>query len=310
MVHRFILKRLVMMIPVLLGVIIIMYTLIHITPGCPARIILGDAAPYESIEQLREEMGLNDPFLVQLTRYIVGVVQLDFGESFVTRRPVFDEIAARFPNTMQLAAMSVVLALIIGIPLGIISATKQYTIFDGGATFIGLLGVSIPNFWLGMLMIIFFAVEPFRILPPSGFSTPLHWIMPTIAIGASSSAIIMRMTRSSMLEVIRQDYIRTARAKGQKESTVIFRHCLRNALIPVTTVAGLQFGALLGGAVLTETIFAIPGLGAFIVGAIGQRDHMIMIGGVLLIAMAFSFVNLAVDILYAFIDPRIRSQYR
>jgi len=298
-----------MMIPVLLGVIVIMYTLIYITPGCPVRIQFGDAAPTEYVEQMRDELGLNDPFLMQLGRYVIGVVQLDFGNSFVTRRPVFDEIAARFPNTMQLAAMSVVLALMIGIPLGIISATKQYTIFDGGATFIGLLGVSIPNFWLGMLMIIFFAVD-LRLLPPSGFSTPLHWIMPTIAIGASSAAIIMRMTRSSMLEVIRQDYIRTARAKGQKESTVIFRHCLRNALIPVTTVAGLQFGVLLGGAVLTETIFAIPGLGAYIVGAIGQRDHMIMIGGVLLIAIAFSFVNLAVDILYAFIDPRIRSQYR
>ena len=305
----FIVKRILMLIPVLLGVMFVVFVLAYLTPGDPARTILGEVAAPEAIEQLREEMGLNDPFLVQYFNFVINAVQGDFGVSYTTRRPVFTEVFARFPNTLQLAAMGVVLAVVIGIPLGIVSAVKQYTPFDFGATFFGLLGVSIPNFWLGMMMIIFFSVT-LRILPPTGFTEPLMWIMPTIAIGTGSCAIIMRMTRSSMLECIRQDYVRTARAKGQKESVVIFRHALRNALIPVVTVAGLQFGFLLGGAILTETIFAIPGLGSMLVSSIMNRDFATVRGGVLLIAITFTLVNLMVDILYAFIDPRIRSQYK
>ena len=299
-----------MLIPVLLGVMFVIFVLGHLTPGDPARTILGEGVPPEAIEQLREELGLNRPFLVQYGDFVwKAATRLDFGYSYQTRRDVFTEIFARFPNTLQLAAMGVVLAIIIGIPLGILSAIKQYTVFDFGATFFGLLGVSIPNFWLGMMMIILFSVT-LRWLPATGFNEPLQWIMPTIAIATNSSAIIMRMTRSSMLECIRQDYVRTARAKGQKEGVVIFRHALRNALIPVTTTAGLQFGFLLGGAVLTETIFAIPGVGAFLVSAIINRDFAIVRGGVTLIAVSFTVVNLGVDILYSFIDPRIRSQYK
>jgi len=297
-----------MLIPVLLGVMFVVFALGHLAPGDPARTILGEVAPPEAIHELREQMGLNDPFLVQYFNFVVKAAQLDFGTSYRTSRPVFTEIFARFPNTMQLAAMGIVLALVIGIPLGILSAIKQYSIFDFGATFFGLFWVSIPNFWLGMMMIILFTVT-LQWLPATGFSEPSMWIMPTIAIGTNSLAIIMRMTRSSMLECIRQDYIRTARAKGQKERVVIFKHALRNALIPVTTTAGMSFGFLLGGAVLTETIFAIPGLGAFLVSAIINRDFAIVRGGVVLIALSFTVVNLAVDILYSFIDPRIRSQY-
>ena len=308
--HIYILKRFLMLIPVLLGVTFIMFLLMELTPGDPAVTRMGEAADPVALEALREEMGLNDPFLIRFGSYILGVVQLDFGESwYPPHRPVFDEIFARFPNTMRLAGMGVVLALMLGIPLGILSAVKQYSIFDAGATFIGLLGVSIPNFWLGMLLIMFFTVN-LGWLPPTGFTDPIQWIMPTIAISTGSAAIIMRMTRSSMLECIRQDYVRTARAKGQIERKVIFRHALKNALIPVTTTAGLAFGFLLGGAILTETIFAIPGLGAFMVNSFFQRDWPLALGGVLLIAVSFSFVNLVVDILYAFIDPRIRSQYR
>ena len=306
---KFILMRLAMMVPVLLGVMLVVFTLNYVAEGNPALAILGDAAPPEAIAQLRKEMGLDDPFVTQFIRFVASTARLDFGRSFVTNRPVADEIIARFPTTFQLAFMSVLLALFLGIPLGIISATKQYSLLDGAATFLGLLSVSIPNFWLGMMMIILFSVN-LRMLPPSGFTTPMHWILPTLAVGTSVAAYIMRMTRSSMLEVVRQDYIRTARAKGQKESIVIYRHALKNALIPIVTVAGLQFGILLGGAVLTETIFAVPGLGFFMVTAIGQRDYPVIQGGVLLIAVAFSFVNLLVDILYAFIDPRIRSQYK
>jgi len=287
----------------------VVFLLGYVAPGCPARVILGEAAPPEAIAQLREQMGLDDPFLLQYVRFVYRAVQLDFGTSYQTGRDVFTEIFARFPNTLQLAGMGIAIAIIGGIPLGIVSAVKQYTPFDFGATFFGLIWVSVPNFWLGMLMIMLFTVT-LQWLPPTGFQEPLQWIMPTIAIGTNSFAILMRMTRSSMLECIRQDYIRTARAKGQKERVVIFRHALRNAMIPVTTVAGLQFGFLLGGAVLTETIFAIPGMGSQLVSAIANRDFAVVRGGVLLIAVCFTVVNLAVDILYSFIDPRIRSQYR
>lgn len=309
-VHKYIFKRLLMMIPVLLGVMLTIFVITYFTPGDPASRRLGDTATPEQILALRIEMGLEDDFITQFYRFVTNALRLNFGYSLVTDRPVFTEIWARFPNTIQLAAMGVVLGLLIGIPLGIISATRQYTIFDSGATFVGLLGASIPNFWLGMMLIILFSSPGLGWLPASGVGTPQQWILPVFTVATGSAATIMRMTRSSMLENVRQDYIRTARAKGQTERVVIFRHALRNALIPIVTVAGLQFGFMLGGAVLTETIFTIPGLGAFMVGAINQMDSTVIHGGVLLIALVFSFVNLGVDLLYAFIDPRIKSQYR
>jgi peptide/nickel transport system permease protein len=307
--HKFILRRLGLLIPVIIGVMFVIFTLTYITDGCPATLMLGDQAPPEDIAALRVSLGLEDPFFVQFGRYMVNVAQLDFGISFTSRRPVFDEIIARFPTTLHLASMSIVLAVVLGVPLGILSATKQYTVFDNGATIIGLLGVSIPTFWLGLMFILLFSVR-LGWLPSSGFGTPMHWILPSFTIALMSMAIIMRMTRSSMLEVIRQDYIRTARAKGQKESKIIFKHALKNALIPVITVIGLQFGMLLGGAILTEAIYAIPGLGRFMVDAIARRDFPVIQGGVLLIALSFSFVNLMVDVLYSYVDPRIRSQYK
>ncbi|MCL2593179.1 MAG: ABC transporter permease [Defluviitaleaceae bacterium] len=307
--HKFILKRLLMMVPVMLGVMFIIFTLNYITPGDPVRQLLGERTTQEDIDRVTRELGLDRPFAVQFGNYVRNAFRLDFGRSFVSRQPVFTEIASRFPTTMRLAIMGVIVSVLIGVPLGIISATKQYSIFDNTATVVGLLGVSIPNFALGLILVLAFSVR-FRIFPPSGFSRPIEWVLPAITIGMSSAAIVMRMTRSSMLEVIRQDYIRTARAKGQKESKVIFRHALKNALIPVITVVGLQFGFLLGGAILTESIFAIPGLGRFMVDSIRQFDYPMVQGGVLFIAITFSFVNLFVDILYAFVDPRIRSQYK
>jgi len=298
-----------MMVPVLLGVIIIIFSLNYFMPACPVARRLGDAATPDQIRQGRDELGLNDPYVVQLGRFVGNIVRLDFGDSFHTGQPVTSEIAARFPNTFQLALFGVLLGLIIGIPLGILSATRQYSLFDSGATFLGLLGASIPNFWLGMMLIIVFSVN-LGWLPAMGFDTPLHMIMPVTAIGTGSAAIIMRMTRSSMLENIRQDYVRTARAKGQSERVVIFRHALKNALLPIITVAGLQFGVLLGGAVLTENIFTIIGLGRFMVDSMHRVDSPVILSGVLFIALIFSFVNLAVDLLYGFVDPRIRSQYK
>ena len=298
-----------MMIPVILGVMFIIFTLMYITPGDPAALLLGERARPEDIAALRLEMGLDDPFLIRFVTYIGDVVRLDFGSSFSTKRPVFDEIADRFPTTMLLAGLSVLVAVLVGIPLGIICATKQYTILDNVTTVLGLTALSIPNFWLGLVLIIIFAVN-LGWLPATGFMGPRYWILPTLTIGLSSAGTIMRFTRSSMLEVIRQDYIRTAKAKGQKELTIIIKHALKNALIPVITVVGLQFGVLLGGAVLTETVFAIPGIGNYMVISIRARDFPIIQGGVLLIAIVFSFVNLLVDILYGYIDPRIRSQYK
>lgn len=297
-----------MIFPVLFVVSFIIFSLLYFTPGDPAQIMLGEQANPEAIAQLREEMGLNDSFFVQFGRYVLNILQGDLGTSYKTGRPVIDELLARLPTTMLLSFLSIVVAVGIGIPVGIISATKQYSWFDNGAMVFALLGVSMPNFWQGMVLILIFSVN-LNWLPASGFYTPAHWILPCITIGTSTAAIITRMTRSSMLEVIRQDYIRTARAKGQKESVIILHHQLKNALIPVITVIGLQFGYLLGGAVLTESIFAIPGLGKLMVDSIKARDYQVVQGGVLLIAAAFIIVNLFVDILYAYADPRIKANY-
>ena len=307
--YKYILKRLLFMLPVLVGVILIIFTLMYITPGDPASILLGEQARPEALAALRLEMGLDDPFLVQFVNYISRVIRFDFGTSYVTKRPVFIEIYDRFFSTMLLAALSSILSVFVGIPMGILCAIKQNKFFDSITQVLGLIALSMPNFWLGLMLMLIFSVN-LGWLPATGFHTPWHWILPSLTIGLSSAGVIMRFTRSSMLEVIRQDYMRTARAKGQKESTIIMKHALKNTLIPVVTVVGLSFGGLLGGAVLTETVFAIPGLGNFMVQSIRSRDVPIIQGGVLMMAIVFSFVNLLVDILYSYIDPRIRSQYK
>ena len=306
---KYIFRRLLMMIPVVLGVSLVVFTLLYITPGNPAQMILGPQARQEDIQALEEELHLNDPFIVRYGRFVMNAAQFDLGSSYSTKRQVGSELLSRFPNTLILTGLSLIIALFIGIPLGIISATKQYSIFDNLATVFGLVGVSIPNFWLGLMLMILFALN-LKWVPPSGFSTPIHWILPSITLATGQIAMVMRMTRSSMLEVIRQDYIRTARAKGQKESIVVWRHAFRNALIPVVTAVGISFGGLLGGAILTETVFAIPGIGSFMVDSIRSRDQPVILGGVLFLAVSFSIVNLIVDILYAYLDPRIKSQYK
>ena len=306
---KFIFKRVLMMIPVLIGVSFVIFSMLYFAPGDAADFILGDMATVADKQQFRVQYGLDKPFLVRYFRYMKGVViHGDLGTSYVTRQPVTVEILERFPATLQLSAMSVFLALIIGITVGIISATRQYSFIDHLATSISMIGVSMPNFWQGMMLIIIFAVW-LRWLPPSGFSTPLHWILPAVTVGTNASANIMRMTRSSMLEIIRQDYIRTARAKGQTERVVIWKHALKNALIPIITVVGLSFGRLLGGAVLTESIFSIAGVGKLMVDAIKLKNFPMVQGGVLFIAFVMSLVNLIVDVLYSFADPRIRSMY-
>ncbi len=305
---RYVVRRVVMIIPVMLAVTFVIFTLLYFTDGNPAQIILGEQASAEAIAQLEEELGLNDPFFVQYFDYVLGLLQGDMGISYSTKRPVSEELFARFPVTMRLAGYSILIAVAIGVPIGIISATKQYSLFDNVSMLVALVGVSIPNFWQGMMLMLLFAVQ-LKWLPATGITDPLGWILPSITVGTSTAAIITRMTRSSMLDVIRQDYIRTARAKGQKEKVIVLKHQLNNALIPIVTVVGLQFGSLLGGAVLTESIFAIPGLGKLMVDSIKDRNYPVVQGGVLLIALSFVVVNLIVDILYAYVDPRIKANY-
>ena len=307
--HKFILRRILMMLPVLLGVMFVIFTLVYITPGDAARIMLGERAPEEAVNALRQEMGLDKPFLVQFAGYVSRVIRFDLGTSFSTGRPVFDELSFRVPSTALLGGLSLLVAILIGVPMGIACAIRHNSILDSMATILGLIALSVPNFWLGLMLILLFSVN-LGWLPVTGFATPLHWILPSFTIGLSLAGELMRFTRSSMLEVIRQDYIRTARAKGQKELAVILKHALKNALIPVITVVGLSFGSLLGGAILTETVFAIPGIGNYMVLSIRTRDFNIIQGGVLMIAIMISFVNLFVDILYGFVDPRIRAQYK
>lgn len=307
---KYIFKRIISLIPVLIGVAFIVFSLLYFTPGDPARMVLGDMATEEALQAFRETEGLNDPFIVQFGRYLYkATTQADIGRSYVTKRPVTNEITTVFPATLKLAAFSMFLAVIFGIPFGIISAIKQYSWFDSITMIFAMIGISMPVFWLGVLLILFFSVR-LNWLPSSGFGTFSAMILPSISLAAQGVAIVTRMTRSTMLEVIRQDYIRTVRAKGQKESLVIWRHALPNALIPVITIAGIQFGQLLGGAVLTESIFSIPGVGRLMVEAIKMRDFPVVQGGVLYIAVAFSLVNLLVDLIYAWIDPRIKAQYR
>lgn len=306
---QYIVKRILWLIPILLGVTFLVFTIMYLSPGDPAMLILGEGASLENIEALRIEMGLDRSFIVQFLSYVKSVfIDFDLGRSYVSNRVVLDEILVRLPNTLRLASWSILFATLIGIPLGVISATRPYSKTDNFATFISLLGVSMPTFWQGLLLIILFT-SILGWLPATGFTSWQQMIMPVFTLATSSMGTITRITRSSMMDVLDQDYIRTSQAKGVSEGLVIFKHALRNALIPVVTVIGLQFGALLGGAVLTETVFSINGIGTLMVNAIRTRDTMMVQGGVLFIAFIFTIVNLCVDILYGYIDPRIKSQY-
>lgn len=307
---RYIAKRLLMLIPVLLGVIFIIFALNEITPGNPARELAGDMATEEDIAQLQEEMGLNRPFLVRFGSYVFNLVTKgDLGTSYQTKQPVFDEVMERLPTTLLLTVLSTAFMVIVGVPLGIISATRQYSVLDNICNVVGLIGVSMPTFWQGLMSILLFSVY-WGLLPGSGFYGPLYWILPTFTIGTANAAQIMRMTRSSMLDVIHQDYIRSARAKGLSERTIIRKHALKNALIPILTVVGMNVGLLLGGAAVTESVFAIPGLGMYLLEAINARNYPAVQGGVLIMAFMFCFVTILTDILYAFVDPRVKAMYK
>lgn len=309
----YIARRLLYAIPTLLGVTFLVFVSVRLIPGDPAVAIAGERATPELIEQVRLELGLDQPLLTQYGRFLLGLVQGDLGTSLRTRLPVAPEVWRRLGQTLLLAAASLLLASVVGMFLGIVSATRPYSIFDNAGMVLALLGVSTPVFWLGLMLMLVFSVELPKmlqlsgpILPPTGSGTWKHLVMPAVTLGAYSTGIIARMTRSSMLDVIGHDYIRTAWAKGLSERVVTYRHALRNALVPVITVQGLQFGTLLGGAVLTESVFAWPGLGRYLVDAIFLRDYPVVQAAILVIAVGFIIINLVVDLVYGLVDPRIR----
>lgn len=305
---KYILKRILMMIPVILGISFIIFSIMSFTPGDPARLILGEDAQEEDIQAKREELGLNDNFFVRYGRYVVDAVHGDFGKSYRTNIPVFDEIFSRFPTTVKLALLGVALSALIGVPIGIISAVKRYTIIDGISLVSALLLASMPGFFVGMLLIMSFSLK-LDLLPATGIETWKHYLMPAFSIAAVTMATLIRMTRSTMLDEIRQDYVRTAKAKGASERRIIFKHALRNALLPVITVIGINIGVQIAGTIMIEAVFAIPGLGTLMINSIRMKDTPVVMASILFVALIAGLVNLAVDIIYTFIDPRVKSQY-
>lgn len=306
---KYIIKRILLIIPILLGVTFIIYLIMSQTPGDPASIILSGNVTQEQIDALNHELGYDQPVLVQYFNFVKGVVlHFDFGTSYRTSNPVIQEIMKRFPTTIRLAITSMIMSALMGILLGVVSAVKQYSILDTCLTVVCMLLAAIPAFWLGMLLIRKFGLD-LGWFPVMGVESWKGYVLPAITLSLVSGAGIMRLMRTTMLETIRADYIRTARAKGAKESTVIWKHALNNALLPVITVLGNNFGTLLGGAVVCETVFTIPGLGSYLVSAIRQKDVPVVTGCTLFIAAMFCIVVLVVDILYAFIDPRVKAKY-
>ncbi len=302
---RYVVRRLVVAVPTLLGVSLVVFLMVRLLPGDPARVIAGLLASEEDVERIRHQLGLDQPFLVQYLAFLGRLSHLDLGTSARTSQPVLSEVMARLPSTVELAVSSIALATVVGVAAGVAAAATRDRRLNYVVSALMLFGVSIPVYWLGLMLIVVFAIN-LRWLPAAGSQEPLAWVMPTLTLAAFSVALIARMTRSTMLEVLHADYLRTARAKGLAQRAVVFGHGLRNALLPVVTVVGLQFGTLLGGAVLTETVFGWPGMGQLLVDALFARDYPVVQGIVLTFSTLFILVNLGVDVLYAYLDPRIR----
>lgn len=306
---RYFIKRILFLIPTILAIIFIMYGIVSLTPGDPAHVILGPQATPEAYANLNRELGYDQPFVVKYVNYVINLFKGDLGNSYLTGRPVFNEIMLRLPVTVTLAVSALLIAVMIGIPLGILAAVKQYSIQDFMGTFVAMLAASIPGFWLGLLAIWLFSMH-LGWLPSYGNDTWVHYILPAFTVAVPQAARLLRITRTTMLETIRQDYVRTARAKGQTEGKVIFRHALKNALLPVITIAGMDFGYILGGTVVIESVFSINGVGLQLLQAIQWKDAPQIVGSVTFLGTLFVLVMLVVDILYAYIDPTIRARYQ
>ncbi|MEL0159858.1 MAG: nickel ABC transporter permease [Deltaproteobacteria bacterium] len=302
---NFLLRRLLLLIPVLWGVATLVFLLLHFIPGDPVDLMLGDSALGTDRETLRDQLGLNDPLIVQYLRYFGDLLQGDWGTSLFSKKPVFEEIMERVPATMELMLGAMVVTILVAMPLGLIAAVNKGSWIDQGAMIFSLLGVSIPNFWLGPMLILLFSIH-FDLLPVNERGGLEHLILPALTLGTSLASILARITRSSVVETLQAEYIRTARSKGISELRILFRHALRNALIPIVTVIGLQVGVLLSGAIITEAIFDWPGLGNLLISAINSRNYPLVQGCVLFIAGSYVMVNLVIDLLYAYLDPRIR----
>lgn len=308
----YILRRLLLTIPVLFGLTIIVFLILHIAPGDPALVVAGPTAPPDVVENVRQRLGLDDPLIVQYGRYLSNALQGDLGRSLVNRRLVSNEIKEALPNTLELVFVASVWSIAVAIPLGVLAAVKRNTVWDKIVTAFALLGITLPIFLVGLFLIWLLAGK-LQWLPISGRGGPLwtlegwkHILLPALTLGYYQVAALARVVRSSMLDVLGEDYVRTARAKGLKERNVVYRHALKNAFLPAITIIGLQFGFLLGGAVVTETIFSWPGMGRLIVGAINYRDFPLAQGPILVFALLFVLINLAVDIIYGLVDPRVR----
>ncbi|MBI4278402.1 MAG: ABC transporter permease [Armatimonadetes bacterium] len=302
---QYIARKLLIAVPTLLAVSLIVFTVIRLIPGDPARILAGDFATPETVAEIRAQWGLDRPLPVQYGVYLTRLVRGDLGRSIVSGQPVRREIVRRYQVTVGLAVLGSLVAIAMGVLAGVMGATRPYTAWDYGAMALALTGVSTPIFWSGLLLILLFAVT-LNWLPSGGVGSPTHYVLPAVSLGYFTAGVVARQARSSLLEVLGQDYVRTARAKGLGERAVVYHHALRNSLIPVITVIGIQFGRMLGGAILTETVFSLPGMGSYLILAIGQRDYPVVQGVVLTFAASFVLINLAVDMGYAFLDPRIR----
>lgn len=304
---KYTLKRLLLIIPTLLGVLFIVFAIMNFTPGNPGRQILGISAKQEAVDELNHELGYDKPFLTRFVVYIGDLVQGDLGVSYRTRQSFTDEFAARFPVTLTLGTWAFVFSSILGISLGILSAVRQYSLADTFSTLMAILFASIPGFFLGMVLIYIFALN-LGWFPTHGVNEWSGYVLPVLTLTAAGSAQIMRLTRTTMLEAIRQDYMRTAKAKGCSQKRMIWKHALKNAILPVLTVMGTSFGSILGGAVICETVFAIPGLGNYILTAIRNKDIPVVMSSTVILSAFFCLVMVVVDILYAVIDPRIREK--
>jgi peptide/nickel transport system permease protein len=302
---NYLIKRLLSTIPVLIGISLLLFFMLRMLPGDPAQVLAGQMATPQEIENIRHQLGMDRPIYEQYVVYLGRLVHFDLGRSARTQNPVIKEIWARLPNTMLLAMIAITLACLFGIPAGIISAVKPYSWIDYLVSTSALFGLSMPVFWLGLMLVVVFSVI-LKWLPAGGTGSWQHVILPSITLAAFVVAFIARMTRSTMLETLSQDFTTTARSKGLQERVIIVKHALKNALIPIVTVVGLQFGSLLSGAVLTETVFAWPGLGRLIVNSMLARDYPVIQGAILIFALLYILVNLIVDLLYALVDPRIR----
>ena len=301
----FLLRRLLLAIPTLLGVLVVAFLLLYVAPGDPVQAMVGERADEATIARLRAQLHLDDPLAKRFGYYVADIARGDLGRSYITNRPIAQDIRERFPKTLQLAGAAMLLAAVVGISLGVLSARRPGGWVDRLSLGIAYLGISFPVYWVGLLLILFFAVT-LRVLPPSGYGSPRFLVLPALALGMRSIAFLARMTRSAMLEALGADYVRTARAKGLSDRAVALGHALRNALIPIITVLGLDFGAYLTGSILTETVFSWPGIGRYVVNAIGRRDLPAIQGTVLFLSAVFVLVNLLTDVAYAKADPRVR----